>query len=482
MWLHRHPKEKIMTAKSHLRTNIAHNANGRSPRWALLTKFAAAVLGLSALALLPGNLTGQSAEDLRLTVGKSVVIDYPSDIRQISTSNPDIVDASPVTTREILLHGKGVGAATMVVWSKVGQRTFYNVTVDLNLDSLRRTLREDFPGEKVEVRPSRDAIALTGVVSSKDVSDRLGALSATYGKVVVNNLQIASAPVDKQILLRVKFAQLDRLASQDYGVNFISTGAANTIGGVTTGPASATITSLPSRQPGVAPTALTASISNALNIFAFRPDLNLGAFIKALEGNNILQILAEPNIVTSNGKEANFLVGGEFPVPTLQGGANSGAVTVQFREFGIRLSFLPQLTANKTIKMYIKQEVSTIDTANGVVINGFTIPALATRRAETNVELGEGQSFIVAGLVDNRETDSFSKIPVLSSLPIFGSLFKVKSESKNRSELVMMITPEITEPLNPSDAKPMPTFPRDFLVRLTPDDLKKDSTKPAKKK
>ncbi len=462
-----------MTVNRHLLIQIACRLAGHS-RIPLL-KLTGAALGLSVLAILPVRLNAQAAEDLRLTIGKSVVIDYPSDIRQISTSNPDIADASPVTTREILLHGKGIGAATMVVWSKTGQRTFYNVTVDLNLDSLRRSLREDFPSDKVEVHPSRDAIALTGVVSSKDEGDRISALAATYAKTVVNSMQIAS-PVDKQILLRVKFAQLDRLASQSYGVNFISTGATNTIGAVATGPASANITSLQSKAAGT-PNQVTATISNALNIFAFRPDLNLGAFIQALQGNNILQILAEPNIVTSNDKEAQFLVGGEFPVPTLQGGANSGAVTVQFREFGIRLTFHPLITANKTIKMYIKQEVSTIDTANGVVINGFTIPALATRRAETNVELGEGQSFIVAGLVDNRETDSFSKIPVLSSLPIFGSLFKVRSESKNRSELVMMITPEITEPLNPNDAKPMPTFPRDFLVRLEPGDLKPPAAK-----
>lgn len=473
-----------MTANSHLRTHIALATAGlrEAGRKELFLNLAGALLGLSALVLLPASLKAQGAEDLRLTVGKSVVIDYPSDIRQISTSNPDIVDASPVTTREILLHGKGIGAATMVVWSKAGQRTFYNVNVDLNLDSLRRSLREDFPNEKVDVRPSRDAITLTGVVSSKDTSDRLAALTATYAKTVVNNLQIAAGPVEKQILLRVKFAELDRTASQSYGVNFISTGAANTVGGVTTGQASASITSLQGKDRTGLVAPVTATISNALNIFAFRPDLNLGAFIQALQANNILQILAEPNLVTTNDKDAQFLVGGEFPVPTLQGGANSGAVTVQFREFGIRLTFHPFVTANKTIKMYIKQEVSTLDTADGVVINGFTIPALSTRRAETNVELGEGQSFIVAGLVDNRETDSFSKIPVLSSMPIFGSLFKVRAENKNRSELVMMVTPEITEPLNPSDAKPLPTFPRDFLVRLTPDDLKKDAAKPAKKK
>ncbi len=422
----------------------------------------------------PGTVFGQAAEDLRLTVGKSVSIDYPSDIRQISTSNPEIVDANPVSTREILLHGKGLGVATMVVWSKEGQRTFYNVTVDLNVDSLRRTLRDTFPGETIDVRTSRDAITLTGTVSSKDIADRAAALAATYAKTVVPNLTVA-APVDKQILLRVKFAELDRVASQQYGINFYSTGAGNTIGSITTGTPSATVTPTIGGPPSL-------SITSALNIFAFRPDLNLAAFIQALQGNNILQILAEPNLVTSNAQEASFLVGGEFPVPTLQGGANSGAVTVQFREFGIRLNFRPEVTANKTIKMHLKQEVSTIDTGNGVVINGFTIPALATRRAETSVELADGQTFIVAGLVDNREQDSFARIPVLSSVPIFGPLFKTKNESKNRTELVMMVTPEITMPLNASDPKPIPTFPRDFLVRLTPEDLKKENTAKAPKK
>jgi pilus assembly protein CpaC len=434
--------------------------------------FKLAVLALlSPAAIMPVWAQG---EDLRLTIGKSVVIDYPTDVRQISTSNPEIVDASPVTTREILLHGKGLGVATMVVWSKAGERTFYNVTVDLNVDTLRRSLREAFPGDNIEVRPSRESIALTGAVVSKEDADRAAALAATYAKTVINNLKV-TAGVEQQILLRVKFAQLDRDAEQHFGVNFASTGAGNTIGRITTGPPSASFTQL-----GGSGNAVT--IGDALNIFAFRPDLNLGAFIKALQGNSILQILAEPNLVTTDNKEASFLVGGEFPVPTLQGGANSGAVTVQFREFGIRIKFLPVLTANKTIKMHVFQEVSTVDTANGVVLNGFTIPALATRRAETDVELQEGQSFVVAGLVDNREQDSFSKIPVLSNLPIFGAMFKVKDEKKNRTDLVMMVTPEITQPLAANDIKPMPSFPRDFLVRLGPEDLKQPADQKAKSK
>jgi pilus assembly protein CpaC len=159
-------------------------------------------------------------------------------------------------------------------------------------------------------------------------------------------------------------------------------------------------------------------------------------------------------------------VGGEFPVPVLQGGANSGAVTVQYREFGIRLIFTPLITPNHTIKMHLHQEVSALDYSNAVVLNGFTIPGLTSRKAETDVELGEGQSFVIAGLVNNQETEAFQKIPVLSSLPIFGSLFKSKDEKKNRTDLVVLVTPEITEPLGVSDAKPDLYMPRDFLVRL----------------
>ncbi len=202
-------------------------------------------------------------------------------------------------------------------------------------------------------------------------------------------------------------------------------------------------------------------------MFAFNPKLNIGAFIQALETESILEILAEPNLVTTNGHEAYFLSGGEFPVPVLQGGANAGAVTIQFREYGIRLRFLPTITDHHTIKMHLYQEVSTLDEADGVTLNGFQIPALATRKADTEIELAEGQSFVVAGLVNNQEIDSFNKIPILSSLPIFGALFKSKQEQRQRTDLLLVVTPEITEPLNPGQI-PNIYMPKDFLVRMDP--------------
>lgn len=415
-------------------------------------------------------------EEVRLTVGKSIVIDYPADIARISTSNPDIVDASPVTAREVLLHGKSFGTVTLVVWSKSGQRNFYNIDVEQNLEPLRLLLKETFPTEDIHVQSSRDSLSMTGRASSKDVADRAAALASPFAKTIVNNVQLPAAPIEKQILLRVKFAELDRSTSTQFAVNLVSTGATNTVGRITTGGAPAPIPS--SIQGGAGLAANSAfSISDALNIFAFRPDLNLGALVKALQQENLLQVIAEPNLITTNGKQASFLVGGEFPVPILQGGANSGAVTVEFREFGIRLTFNPVVTENNTLRLYVKPEVSSLDYSNAVSLNGFTIPALSTRRMETNIELGEGQSFVIAGLIDNQVTETLAKIPGLASIPILGTLFKSKQLNKNDTELVVLVTPEVTMPLQPGEAKPTLQMPREFLTPVLPN----PTAKPGKK-
>lgn len=425
-----------------------------------------ALLSLAAIS----SAFAQGPEDVRLTVGKSIVIDYPADISRISTSNPEIVDASPVTGREVLVHGKSFGTVTLVVWSKLGQRNFYNITVENNLEPLRHLLKDTFPKEEIHVQSSRDSLSLTGHVSTKDAADKAIALATPFAKTVVNNLQVNTPVTEKQILLRVKFAELDRATASSFGVNLISTGATNTIGRVTTGqfPAPGVASIQGGGGLSNAQSTSTFSISDALNIFAFRPDLNLAALIKALQQQNLLQILAEPNLVTTNGKEASFLVGGEFPIPVLQGGANSGAVTIQFREFGVRLTFNPTVTENNTIRLYVKPEVSSLDFANALSFNGFTIPALSSRKMETNIELGEGQSFVIAGLIDNRLTETVSRIPGLGNLPILGNLFKSKELDRKNTELIVMVTPEMTMPLAPGEAKPMPVMPREFLTPLTP--------------
>jgi pilus assembly protein CpaC len=436
-------------------------------------------LSLSVLAI--SVVVAQSGpEDLRLTVGKSIVIDYPDDISRISTSNADIVDASPVTAREILIHGKSFGTVTLVVWSKSGQRNFYNLTVEQNLEPLRKLLRDTFPQEDIHVQSSRDSLALTGHISGKDAAERAVALATPFGKTVVNNLQVAAVPVEKQILLRVKFVELDRSKETQLAVNLLSTGAGNTIARTTTGQFPAPSASTLTGTIGGAAQGTTTSfnLSDALNLFAFNPRLNLGVLIKALQSKAVLQILAEPNLVTTSGKEASFVVGGEFPVPVLQGGANSGAVTVQFREYGVRLKFTPVVTENKTIRMHVTPEVSSLDYANAVTLNGFTIPALSTRKIDSDIELSEGQSFVIGGLLDNRVTESMAKVPGLGDIPLLGYLFRSKDISKSNTELIVLVTPEITMPLNPSDPKPTITMPHEFMSTYTT--VPEDQTKPTK--
>lgn len=417
---------------------------------------------LALLAFAAGSLllAQTGAENLTLTVGKSIVIDYPADVSRISTSNPEVVDYVAVTPREILLQTKAQGYSTLIVWSKSGQRTFYSITVEPNLDPLRKLFKETYPTDDIQVQAGRDSISLNGRVSSPAIAERAAVLASSFAKTVVNNLQVPAPPVDRQILLRVKFAELDRNQSNALGVNLNSLGAGNTVARTTTGQfAAPSNTQIGGDQNSV-------PLSDALNIFAFRPDLNIAAVIRALQARGVLQILAEPNLVTTDNREASFLVGGEFPVPVLQGGANSGAVTVQFREFGIRLTFKPTVTDNKTIKLYVKPEVSSIDLANGVNVSGFNIPALSTRRIESNVELSEGQSFVIAGLVDDRVTENMSKIPGLANIPVLGNLFKSRQENKSRSELVILVTPELATAAN--SGPKLPGYPHEFLAPSTP--------------
>ncbi len=446
-----------MVANCKLRARPVSSAFGRC--------LPAVALAMAAALAAQDRAPNAPVQEMRLNIGRSVVLDRPSDVARISISNPDVVDAVAVTTREILVNAKSAGLATLVIWSKAGGRTVYEVTVARDLESMRRMLKDTFPDESIDLRADRDSLALVGHASNQSVADRAMALVAPMVKTVVSNLQVVPPGADKQIVLRVKFAEIDRTAASSFGVNLLSTGALNTPGSISTQQfASGT----PSALNGTIGAPLTGaatnfSLSNALNIFAFRPDLNLGVLIQDLETKGILQILAQPNLMTTNGKEASFLVGGEFPVPIPQAGAAAGAITIQFKEFGIRLSFTPQITAHKTIKMHVKPEVSSIDLSNAVVLAGFTIPALSTRRMETDVELGEGQSFVIGGLLDDRVTENLSQMPGLSHLPILGALFKSRSLSKSKTELLVMVTPESVSPLSAADPKPVLRMPREFL-------------------
>ncbi|PWT98138.1 MAG: type II and III secretion system protein [Terriglobia bacterium] len=404
----------------------------------------AGVLPLLRLAAAPPD-----AEELTLTLGTGIVIDCPDAIARVAASTPEVVDAVTASSREVLFHAKGLGKATLVVWSKSGQRKTYNVTVEPNLEPMRKLLRETFPEEEIDVRATRDSLALIGRASSQAVADRAVALVSASVKGTVSNLQIAPAGAENQILLHVRFAELNRSVVSEFGINLFSTGAGNTPGRIGTGQFAAPgLSNVTGTIPGTAAgTTTTFSFSDLLNIFAFRPDLNLGAVIRDLQTRGLVQILAEPNLVATSGKEASFLAGGEFPVPVAQGGATAGAIAVQYHEFGIRLSFTPLLTAHHTIRLHVKPEVSSLDWADGVTLSGFRIPALTSRRVETDIELGEGQSFVIGGLIDDRLVENLAQVPGLAHIPLLGALFKSRSETKSKTELLVLVTPETAVPV-----------------------------------
>ncbi len=413
---------------------------------------------LLCLCLVSLPAASDSRAALSLAVGRGDLIDCPGGVARVATSNPEVVDAVVASDTEVLFHSKAVGQATLVVWSKDGQRRTYDVTVEPNLEPFRTMLRQTFPDEDIDLRASRDSMALVGRASSQAVADRALALVAATVKGAVSNLQVAAPRSERQILLRVRFAELNRNAASEFGISLLSTGALRTPGAVSTGQfPGPTVGDVTGTVPASSTGSTTFGLSDILNVFAFRPDLNLGLLLRDLESRGLLQILAEPNLVATNGKEATFLAGGEFPVPVVQSGASSGSVTVQFREFGIRLSFVPTITPHGTVRMHVRPEVSTVDPANGVTVSGFRIPALSTRRVETDVELAEGQSFVIAGMLDERVIQGFSRLPGFASVPILGALFRSRSQSKTKTELVVVVTPEAGVPMdNPPPPLEMP--------------------------
>ncbi|HET8677798.1 MAG TPA: type II and III secretion system protein family protein [Blastocatellia bacterium] len=405
---------------------------------------------------------------LRVFAGKSFVLRSPDPLKRVSVTDPTIASAIIVSPNQVLVHGIVPGSVTLLLWDERERTRSFDLRVELDLSGLRETMRQVFPSENIQVSQADSSVVLTGTVSSKEMADRVGALALTRTKNVVNLLVIPQV-VGGEVLLQVRFAEVDRTAIQQFGINIFSTGAGNTPGAVSTGqfgPPQAggqrgeVTSSIPGRLPGFTS---SFALTDLLNIFIFRPDLNLGLTIRALQQRNLLQILAEPNLIALNGREANFLAGGEFPFPIVQTGAGLNAVTIVFKEFGVRLKFTPNILPDGTIRLKVAPEVSSLDFGNALTISGFLIPALSTRRAETEVELRDGQSFAIAGLIDNRLTQIVSKVPGLGDIPILGKLFRSNSYTRNNSELLVVVTPKLVKPLAPGQVPPLPTFPKPFL-------------------
>jgi pilus assembly protein CpaC len=405
-----------------------------------------------------------------LTAGRSTVLSTDFEIVRIAVTNPAVADAVVVQPREVLIDGKAPGTVSLIVWGSTERRQ-YDIVVEPAVTTLEQRIQALFPGEDIHVTANDEAIILSGRASSNVVALRAAEIAAaTSSKAkVVNLLQLPGGAESQQVLLQVRFAEISRTALRELGVNLFTSpmGIGNTVGRATTGQFQPPgFTNLRwTKENGDFGSEVTSSsgeftFGDFLNIFLLSEKYDIGVAIRALQNKGLFQSLAEPNLIAYNGQDASFLAGGEIPVPVVQGLAN--AVSVQWKEYGIRLNFTPTI-AGDTIRLKVRPEVSTLDFANGVTVSGFRIPALQTRRAETDVELRDGQSFAVAGLLNNLSQDALSEIPGLAKLPIIGHLFKSSQVRAERNELMVLITPRLVRPLNPDEVPPLPTLQNRFL-------------------
>jgi pilus assembly protein CpaC len=437
---------------------MASHTSTSQRRWLVLIPILLCLLGCVGLqagqAAPQAAATPQIVGRISVTAGRSTVLETTFDVTRIAVTNPAIADAVVVTPREVLIDGKAAGTISLIVWGG-DRRTQYEVFVEPPMSALEQQLRQLFPSEDIHSEVGADSVVLSGRVSSTQTMLRaLDIARAVAPKAnIVNLLRAPGATDAQQVMLQVRFAEVNRRALTNLGASLF-TGAAgykDWTGRSTTQQFSAP--DFDQEKGGLV-------FSDFLNLFLFNNKYNMGAVIKALKETGYFQSLAEPNLIAFNGQEASFLAGGEVPVPVVQGVTQ--AVSILFKEFGVRLTFKPTITGD-TIRLHVRPEVSSLDFSNGIMLQGFRIPAFTTRRAETEVELRDGQSFAIAGLIDNQAQAVAGAVPLLSQIPIIGSLFKSKSDRKERTELLVLVTPRLVRPLNPEEVPPLPTLPGRFL-------------------
>ena len=418
------------------------------------------------------------ATPVQIVAGRSTVLDIGTPITRISLTNADIADAMVTSSSQLLLHGKAPGTISMFVWERAGGVRRYDISVGRDVARLTEQVKQLFPGDHIQVTSNGRDVVLSGSVPLKETSDKVVSLAAAFvekKEEVVNLLQVQARP-NNQVLLKVRFAEVSRSALTELGISMFTspTGINNTLGRVTTQQFSAPgYEDLKATKTGDDPFKFGAPVESAsgkytfsdfLNLFILSEKYDLGVLIKALSTRGLFQSLAEPNLVAESGKEASFLAGGEFPIPIAQSGGGNG-ITVAFKEFGVRLSFTPIVEGDR-IHLQVRPEVSTLDFANAVQFSGFRIPALISRRTSTELELRNGQTFAIAGLMTNTMTSTMTKIPGIGDIPILGYLFRSKAAQKNRTELVVMITPQLLQDGSAGVTRELPRQKEPFLSPL----------------
>jgi pilus assembly protein CpaC len=415
---------------------------------------------------------------VQIVTGRSTVLDIGAPIMRVSLTNPDIADAMVTSNSQLLLHGKTPGTISMFVWERAGAVRRYDVSVGRDVERLNAQMKEMLPNESVQVTSNGRNVVLSGRVSTKELGEKAVSLATAFverKEEVVNLLQVQARP-SNQVLLRVRFAEVSRTALTELGISLFTspTGIENTLGRVTTQQFAAPgYSDIQVTKEGPDPFKFGADVTTAkgnynfsdfLNLFILSEKYDLGVLIRALQTRGLFQSLAEPNLVAESGKEASFLAGGEFPIPVAQAGGGN-AITIEFKEFGVRLNFTPTVDGDR-IHLKVRPEVSTLDFANGIQLNGFRVPALVSRRTSTELELRNGQTFAIAGLLNNSMTSTMTKIPGIGDIPILGYLFRSKAAQKNRTELVVMITPQLLQENSAGVTRDLPRLREPYLPAL----------------
>ena len=387
--------------------------------------------------------TTAAGDALHIVAGRSMFISTKVRLRRVYIANPTILDSYMANPSQVVITAKTPGVCSLILWDENGQAQAYQVSADLDVSALSKAMKQALPLEDVHVSSMEGRVLLSGVVSRQESSDAAVKLATIYAKDVSNAIQVDRARI-KQVRLKVRIVEIDRTKLNQFAFNILGADHNTTgTGGTTQFPAT-TVTNTPTSGHVNA----QIDITDPLNFFLYSEKLNIGAALKDMENKQVLQILAEPTITTLVGQKASFLAGGEFPFPVVQGGAGGQtSISISFRPYGVKLDFMPLVNADGTIELKVMPEVSALDYSNAVQISGYTIPALSSRKADTQVTLRDGQSFAISGLLDRRTTDLLGRTPGISSIPILGALFKSKGITHSTSELIVIITPTIIDPL-----------------------------------
>jgi pilus assembly protein CpaC len=418
--------------------------------------------------------TNSQTKLLHVVVGHTFFLNTSVRLKRVYVSNPAVLSSLTSSPYEVLITAKTAGVSSVVVWDGLGQSKVYTVSADIDADGLRKDLVAALPKQPIQVSSLQDRIELAGSVATQEQADTAVKLAMIYAKDVANSLTIKPVPV-KQVELKVRFIEVDRVKLAQFGANFLSQG--QNIASASTQQFNS-FTGLATSTAAGAATAAT--VSNPLNLLLYNQSLNVGVAIADLEQRQVVQTLAEPTITSISGEEASFLSGGEFPFPVVQGGSgNTVSVTVQFRPYGVKLVFTPTVNPDGSIRLKVAPEVSALDYTNEVEISGYDIPALTTRRAQTDVELQNGQSFAISGLLDRQLTDTFSKMPGIASIPILGQFFRSKNTNTSLVELLVIVTPTVVDPL--STSRPI-VEPKNSLPYLDPKRFDQEVNPPSPKR